>query len=32
MDGLLVSTLAFVGGVIVGEVLKPLSRWGKKNN
>lgn len=31
MDAIWVPLLSFVGGVIVGEVLKPLTRWSSKN-
>jgi len=31
MNTILLVGLAFVLGVIVGDVLKPLSRWAKKN-
>ena len=31
MSAIWVTVLAFVIGVVVGDVLKPLSRWGSKN-
>jgi hypothetical protein len=31
MNNVLFIALAFVLGVIVGDILKPLTRWGSKN-